>query len=151
MVNSPINWPEIRTPAALMQTFQVTAPIETHWRLASCEEVDCEHYTLGWQTTVDTATELGQRQADYIRHDRTRAATEESGPNGMVTFTYRPGQRCFRRHRAPLGRPPLYLVRGGDWRGNPAGIETRRHTAAKFWFEDMSETVQKLVDLKQRG
>jgi hypothetical protein len=38
----------------------------------------------------------------------------------------------------PLERPELYVVRGGDWRGNPRG-EVRRHSGPDSWVNDFAE------------
>jgi hypothetical protein len=98
-------------------------PLETHFRKATCEEARCKAFTAGWVTTVDTATELGQRQYHFITHDKSRRHREER-IGGLVSFTFEPGQQFFagspkHEHRKPIGYDPITLVTGGDFRGNP--------------------------------
>lgn len=138
-------------PPGAMKTYQVLAPGSTHYRSATCEEVGCAAYSQGWRTTLDLSTELGQRQAEYIRKESGRKYSEER-PDGVVaTFFFEPGQRCFARHRVRVGRPEIYVVREGDWRGNPRGISPRRHTRPEHWVEDFGEHQQKLADRLKEG
>lgn len=140
-----------RLPAAAYRTYQVAAPIATHWRPASCAEVDCEDYLRGWTTVVDERVELGQRQANYIRHDRSRRSVEQRRPDGTTAFWFEAGQRCFgRQHRVRLDRPELYVARDGDWRGNPTGW-VRRHTSAADWVEDFGEHQLRVAVQVRRG
>ena len=36
-------------PSGSMKTYQMAQPLKTHWRPASCEEVDCPNYLSGWR------------------------------------------------------------------------------------------------------
>ncbi len=138
-------------PAAAMKTYQIAAPLATHWRPATCEEADCLAYLHGWQTSVDETTELGQQQAHYIRHDKTRKHAERRAETGLTVFRFEAGQACFTAHRLPVGRPERFLVVGGDWRGNPAGIPPREHTKPDFWVEDMAGTLDDIRTRHERG
>ena len=125
-------------------------PLETHWRAATCEEHGCRAYRFGWTTVVDTATELGQRQADYIRRDRTRSHQEERSGTSLVSFTFGPGQQFFagspaHEHRKPIDRPPLLLVTGGDWRGNPRRVPAVVHASAQDWVDDFATHQERLA------
>lgn len=139
-------------PAHSFKTYGVAMPLRSHWRPASCEEVDCPNYLNGWVTTVDLGTDLGQKQADYIRHDRTRRHTEQHVSLTLVKFVFGPGMRCFRSadHRALIGRPPRYFVKGGDWRGNPRG-EHRMHANGRDWAEDFAGHQDRLLTALGRG
>jgi hypothetical protein len=145
-----VNAIEPELPAEAMKTYTLAMPLTTHWRPATCAEVDCPSYLSGWRTTVDERTELGQRQAHYIRHDRTRKHTEDRTETGLTMFTFEPGQRCFTAHRIRTARPQRHLVRGGDWRGNPRG-EFREHTRPDDWVEDFAEHQDKLATRLERG
>jgi hypothetical protein len=134
-----------RLPPQAMKTYKITAPLETHWRPATCIEVQCEMFLRGWQTIVPTVSP----QADYIRADRSRSAREERQDGGMSTFTFGPGQTCFRPHQARLDREERFLVRGGDWRGNPRG--ERAELTASQWQEDCAEHFDKLKTALERG
>jgi hypothetical protein len=137
-------------PAGSYKTYQLSAPRSTHFRPATCADVDCEAYLFGWQTTIDESTDLGRRQADYIRHKSARHFIENQ--DGRLTvFTFEPGQTCFAQHQVRLERPPLFIVRGGDWRGNPRGEQPRYHSRPEFWVEDFADHQAKLAEQLEKG
>jgi hypothetical protein len=139
-------------PAGSMKTYQISAPRATHWRPATCAEVDCAAHVHGWRTVVDESTELGQRQAHHVRKVAGRAYTEHRDEAGLTVFTFEAGQRCFAAdsHRLPVGRPEIYVVRGGDWRGNPRG-DVRKHARPADWVDDFAEHQQQLADRLAQG
>ncbi len=140
--------PEIRLGPEHYKTYAVVAPVATHFRVASCAEVNCPAYQNGWRTTVLADSP----QAQYIRAKSGRSFTTMPQPGGMVAFTFAAGQVCFRasEHRVPLGREPLFIVRGGDHRGNPRGTApvTRR---AEDWVDDFATHQQGIADAIERG
>lgn len=150
----PINRVTPNLPAAAYRTFQISRPLATHWRPATCEEDDCEQYLKGWKSVIDESTGLGQQQAHYIRKQSGRKFTESTDEQpGLTVFTFESGQACFAssKHRVPLDRMENYLVKGGDWRGNPAGVETRRHSKPEHWVEEMAEGFDQLRAAQERG
>lgn len=150
----PINRITPNLPASAYRTFQIVSPLSTHWRPASCEEFECEQYLRGWKSAIDESTELGQKQAHYIRKMSGRKFTESRDEQpGLTVFTFEAGQTCFSsgQHKVPLGRPEHYLVKGGDWRGNPAGLATRKHAKPEHWVEDFQENQDKLIRQIERG
>jgi len=134
-------------PVGAMKTYSAVAPLATHWRDATCEEVDCPHFQHGWRTVVDETTELGRRQAHYIRTSSGRRFTA-TWDGGVTTFTFEAGQRCFAAHKVPLERDPLFLVRMGDWRGYGP---PRAHQLPADWVEDMQSSLDKVRDRQERG
>jgi hypothetical protein len=134
------------------KSYAMRAPISTHWRQASCEEVDCESFLQGFVTTVDLTTELGQRQYDYLSHDKERSYHMQRVSETLVKFVYGPGNRCFssNKHRTAIGRPPRLLVVGGDWRGNPRR-EKRVHRNIDDWVDDARNHQDKIARIIQRG
>lgn len=142
--------PRQQLGAESFQTFQIVAPKDTHSVPATCEEVECEQYARGWMMKVDLGTELGQRQAYYIKYDSGRAYTYEQR-DGLVTFTFRSGQKCFQEHRKAIERDPLFRVKGGDKRGNPLGTPTRVHKKPEFWVEEFAENQQTIADAVKEG
>lgn len=140
-------------PAASYKTYGMSMPLRTHWRPATCDEAGCEAYRHGWVTTTDLSTALGQRQAEYIRHDRSRRHQEQrTGPN-EVKFVFGPGQRCFAAsgHRVPLERPARFYVADGDWRGNPRGTPVRVHVRAEDWVDDFATHQDRIATAIQKG
>ncbi len=138
-------------PAAVYETYQIAAPTSTHWRDATCEEVECHGHLFGWRTTVDEMTDLGQAQAYYIRHDRTRRHVEERMPDGLTRFTFEHGQTCFEPHKTRLERDELFVVRGGDWRGNPTGQQPYLHRRAEDWVDAFANNQDRMATLIERG
>lgn len=132
------------------KTYQLLAPVPTHFRPGTCEQADCHAYRYGWVTRVDESTELGQRQAHYIRRQSGRSFTEEREA-GLAVFRFPAGQPCFRRHQISLEREPLYLVKDGDFRGNPRGTAPRRHVRAADWQEDFAEHQQNIASAIEKG
>lgn len=136
-------------PVTAYKTYELSAPIQTHTRPATCSEVNCAHWLSGWKTVIDLSTELGERQAKYIRlHSGRKYTLREALP--MLELTFPPGQKCFREHRVSLEREPEFYVRGGDWRGNPTR-EFRRHENSRDWVEDFSEHVDHIKRLRESG
>lgn len=139
--------------AEAYKTYAMSMPLATHWRPATCDEIDCAAWTNGWVSTFDLGTDLGQQQYAYCKADGSRSFTEQRASLTLVKLVYAPGNRCFQAadHRAPLGRPPRFLVAEGDWRGNPRGIPARVHTRALDWVEDFSEHQDRLATAIQEG
>lgn len=135
-------------PVQAYKTYGIKQPLSTHWRRATCAEINCAAYLNGWTTIVPVAGP----QAQYIRARSGRRFTEVKQDAGMVEFAFPPGQTCFAaaKHRAPLGRPPLFIVRDGDFRGNPSGW-SMRHRRAEDWRDDLGEHQLKIVEFKKRG
>lgn len=140
-----------RLPESAMQTFQVVAPKSTHTRPATCEEVECEQYERGWRMKIDLGTELGQRQAHYIKHQSGRSYRVVDQQGGLVTLEFKASQPCFREHRVPVGRPEIYRVKGGDHRGNPLRTPVRTHKKPEFWVEEFAENQERLKKQIERG
>jgi hypothetical protein len=135
-------------PVQAMQTYSVKSPLSTHFRRGSCEEAGCEAHELGWRTVVDESTDLGQRQAHYIRTAAGRHFTEERTATGTA-FTFPPGEQCFTAHQVSLERPELYVVHGGDWRRDLGVI--REHTKPEHWVEDLAENLDTIKTAQEKG
>lgn len=144
-----------RLPPALAAheyvTYAVASPVETHTRPASCVEVDCTAYGFGWRTTLDVSTELGARQAQYIRLHSGRKFTTSAGESeNLVVFTFPAFQQCFAEHRVTLDRPAFFVRRDGDWRGNPRGTQPLRMSADN-WVDDFATHQARLRTTIERG
>lgn len=137
-------------PVNAYQTYAITNPTATHTRPATCAEVECEHYLKGWVTQLDLTTTLGIRQAKYITEKSGRSFTVDGRRPPFCVFTFPAGQRCFRAHRVPLERQPIFRRRDGDTRGNPTGLVVV-HRHAEDWRDDMGEHLEKIKELRERG
>jgi hypothetical protein len=133
-------------PPQAYQTFQAAAPLRTHWRQATCAEVECAHHIHGWVTTV-----LAGSEDEALIRRAGRAFAVERQEGGFLRFTFHAGQPCFaaHRHRVPLERDPLFIVRGGDWRASTGLI--RRHTRGVDWVDDFATHQDQLIARQNRG
>lgn len=133
-------------PVQAYQTFSVRPRSDQTIRTV-CEQVNCQQWREGWESVIDESTDLGKAQATYIRTQSGRTFREMRTEAGLTVFRFESGQRCFAEHRT---RPELYLVRDGDYRGNPTG-QRRVHTRAADWVEHMQEEFGKFSDDRDRG
>jgi hypothetical protein len=133
-------------PVQAYQTFTVRSRPDRQLKTA-CERANCEAWRSGWESVIDESTELGKRQAVYIRLHAGRMFKEQRTAAGLTVFRFESGQRCFAEHQS---RPELYLVRDGDFRGNPTG-RRRVHTRAADWVEHMQEQFGRFNDDRSRG
>lgn len=132
-------------PVEAYRTFRIHSPHDTAIRSA-CGP-GCDAYDRGWETKVDESAPLGQFQAAYIRESSGRTFRELRTEDGLTVFRFESGQRCFADH---MTLPERFLVRDGDWRGNPTGRQ-RVHVRAADWVEDCAENLQAWHDAVERG
>jgi hypothetical protein len=131
------------------RTFEVQAPPSTHFRNASCAEVECQHYLSGWMSRVDISTQQGVQWGKAIHNSGRKYTVEQEGT--VFTFRFGPGQQCFQSpHKVRLERPELYVIRDGDWRANPTG-HVRRERQPMLFVEQMEDQLSRLRREVERG
>lgn len=131
------------------RTFEVHSPVATHFRDASCAEMECQHHLNGWVSRFDVTTTEGRQWSRAIGQSGRKFTWERNG--NIVTFRFPPGQQCFQApHKVPVGRPELYVVRDGDWRGNPTGRQRREHQPLLF-VEQFEENLAKIRSKIEEG
>lgn len=133
------------TPQAY-KTFQIVQPLATHFRPATCAEVDCPAHTSGWKSVIDESTDLGKQQAHYIRNVAGRRYTEGRAA-AITTFTFEAGQQCFRPHQTPLERDPIHIVKDGDWRASQNPHQLR----GDDWVDSFQNHQDQLKTRLERG
>lgn len=133
-------------PAQAYQTFSVKSRPDRLIRTV-CERVACQAWRSGWESAIDERTDLGKAQAAYIRTQSGRTFKEQKTAAGLTVFRFEAYQRCFADHQT---RPELYVVRDGDYRGNPTGRK-RQHTSAADWVDHMQEEFGRFQDDRERG
>ncbi|MFI9154487.1 hypothetical protein [Streptomyces sp. NPDC053367] len=133
-------------PTGAYQTFSIRSRPDQAVRTV-CEQVACEAWRKGWESAIDERTDLGKAQAAYIRTQSGRTFREMPRGDGLTVFRFDSGQRCFADHKT---RPELYLVRDGDFRGNPTG-RRRVHTRAQDWVENVQEELGRFNEDRRRG
>ena len=62
---------------------------------ASCEEVGCPKFVLGFTTMLDETVQAHKDNADWIRYKSQLAFSEELGEEGLTPFTFPQGQDCW--------------------------------------------------------
>jgi hypothetical protein len=126
----------VRLPARLTTRHSYLAPTATHWRRATCEEVDCAAWREGYVADLDERADPGLGQAQWLRAHRGRYPhTEEPLPEGLTRFRFPPGHACLHAaaHRVRADRPGLFVVARGDAR--PTQL------TAEQWRDDLGETL----------
>jgi hypothetical protein len=139
----------VTAPVHTMRTYQIDQPLNTHYRRASCAEVECRNYTRGWVMGYDLTDPQAAAAARWIRDHSGRTFSAKLTP-GKVVLTFPAGQTCFRKHRVPLQREPFYVVRNGDFRGNPKR-ERVVHKSADTFVDQWENDLDRLNTVRERG
>lgn len=139
----------MRIGAEHFKTYQISAPIPTHFRRASCREADCQRYQRGFRTKLDTSDPRHAGTAKWIENKSGRKFTRAVAGT-IVEYTFPPGQKCFEPHLVSLQREALFIVRDGDFRGNPRGTRPVVRTASA-WVEDFGLHQDRLAEALKRG
>lgn len=117
------------------KVFQATWPKSSHWRAATCEEVECPHYVLGWVTRVI----IGSDNDMYIRADRKRKY-KVAKEGEFHAYYFEAGQQCFRAeagaHYMRLERGPWLTINALN--RHPSRLE-RDAMEAERWQNDFNE------------
>jgi hypothetical protein len=139
--------PQPKMAITAYKTYAVRVPRSTHTERISCTAAECDQHRDGWRTVLDTAEAAQLQLARWIR-DECRRSFSWSMAGTVVTFDFPAGQTCFREHRRQI-RPGLYVVRDGDYRGNPSGWKATMTERA--WVDDFGEHQQTLADEQKKG
>lgn len=146
----PLNRIEPKAGPEAFKTYQVSAPISTHRRRATCSEVDCEKRKRGYRAQFDVSTVTGRENAHMVEALKGRRMWSRRVEGPLVTYTFPAGQDCLDVHSVPLEREPFYVVRGGDHRGNPRQVPARQMRPADF-VDDWATHQSNLRDRIERG
>jgi len=139
-----------RMPPSAYRSFEVRSPVQTHYRSVPCQQADCAHHRDGWISVLDVATTQGKAWAAAIRKSGRRFTVDRAGPDTTVTYRFPAGQQCFASpHKVPVGRPEIFVVRDGDWRGNPTGRTTQERP--EIFVERMAENLDELSTEREKG
>lgn len=140
----PLNRIEPTAPVEAMRTHAIFAPLETHWRKATCEKFGCLAFQHGWM--LDTAG-LTAEQVELAKRSG-RHCTSVPGESGADVLVFGPGQQCFRvsEHRIRIEREELFIARNGDWRGNPdpPGTKPVVFSSADAWHDSLGTQLDRV-------
>ena len=145
-----------RLPTHMMKSYALLQPLATHYREATCAEVECRGFREDMTVTFDLTVPQQVSDANWLRnHSGLRFTYFMLDDDRKVKFVVPAGQRCLesllRPHRVPLEREPLMVVRGGDtFRGNPTG-ERRSHTSPESFVDEWATDLDKLKTVQERG
>lgn len=134
------------------QTFQIRMPRGPEFeRSATCEEAGCLNWRNGWATALDPTAQQDLVQA-LMHSGRGYRAVSETATR--TVFYFAPGTPCFQasQHKVAVRPdiPELFIVRDGDWRGNPTG-RTRTHARPDDWVEHFQETTEAVRERIEKG
>ncbi len=125
-----------------MQTYRISRPAATHTRPATCAEVECPDFVKGYTVHLPRGDDRIAllREAAAGRVDGLKRSMRDVTSIDSADQVFLMGGPCLKatQHRAPVDRPEIYVVRGGDWRTNLGLI--RKHSRPEHWVEDMQET-----------
>ena len=77
------------TDRGMLTHFVLNRPRD-HWREVSCKQIGCVNYANGWKTILP-ANDIAN--IEMIR--RSGLGFREEREDGLVIFTFTPGQECF--------------------------------------------------------
>lgn len=129
------------------KTYQIASPLTTHYKPATCQEVDCEQYRIGWRLRLD----ILQPQDKKAIKDSKRKFIVEDDAEGVKWLVFEAGQPCFQAslHRKSLERPEIYRVGRGDYRSYDE--RSARILTPENWLDDFATHQDKLKTLQERG
>lgn len=123
------------------KAYSLAAPLRTHYRKATCQEVECKHHREGW--TYDVA----QLDMEMIRAIRVSGRRwNERELNGHTYWVFPPGQQCFKTHQVRIDREPFYYVTP-----NATGLivpAARQHKNGDDWTDDFANHQDKIKGVR---
>lgn len=134
-------------PSQNYQTFQVASPLSTHYKPATCKEIDCPNYLNGWRIRVEG---LPEDMLHLAKHSG-RRFREVSIKEGETYLVFEGGQKCFQEstHRTSLQRPEFYFIGQGDWRSYSSRNAERVST--EEWLDRFRTNQDSLATQLERG
>lgn len=139
MFTRTLNRVQPKIPVTAMRTHAILAPVSTHYRKATCEEIGCLAFHNGWTLAV---AGLPDDVVADAKNSRRRYRVERDDTTGAETLHFEAGQPCFKAaaHRIRIERPELFIVRAGDWRGNPDGTDSVTQLSGPDAWADSLQT-----------
>lgn len=108
--------PAPKLPPNFYKTYRIASPITTHYRPATCAEIDCKAYKEGW---TYKKSDLEKANLLYtVTHAGKRFHEAQLADDAETYLVFEPGQVCFqaRTHRISLDRPQFFFAGRGDYR-----------------------------------
>lgn len=146
----PIVRAEPRMATHQYKTFAVRSPISTHYRRATCAEIECPDYLNGWYLKIDGTPE----DLLYIAKNSGRkyVVGEVMLDNGDIfqALIFEAGQGCFREstHVISLERPEFFFAGRGDHRSFSTR-KAQQYDRPDQFVEDFEDHLARLRRLLQ--
>lgn len=117
--NQRANRPVPQMPTQSYKTFAIKSPLTTHYRRATCAEIDCPDYLNGWYLKIEGTPEdlLYTARNAGRKYTVGEVMLEENG-EVFKALIFEAGQACFREstHVKSLERPEFFFAGRGDYR-----------------------------------
>lgn len=126
------------------KAYSISAPLATHWRKATCQEIDCKHYREGWTFNKAHLNAELWRAIETAQPRRRYREVEHAGQTYLVFY---PGQSCFATHKVRIEREELFFVTP-----NATGLivpAARQHKNWDDWQDDFASHQDRIAT--QRG
>lgn len=138
-----------KMPTASYKTYQILAPVTTHFRPATCAEAGCIAFQRGW---TFKKSDLDERLLHIVTHAGKRYREETLELGGDIYLVFEPGQACFQAstHRVNLQRPEFYLAGRGDYRSySTKGAQ--RFSRPEDWQDSFANHLDTLANEIKKG
>ena len=135
-----------KMPTQDYTTYAIRQPLNTHFRIATCAEVDCWAWRDGWRIRIEGtlpadlhAAQSSGRVWCHVRVDATESY-----------LVFEAGQQCFAKHRVNLDRPAFFIAGRGDYRSfNPRNAKL--YTDEDEWVETFAGHLDTLREKLNQG
>jgi hypothetical protein len=145
-------------PTQAYKTYAVKSPLNSHYRKATCQEINCHSYLNGWYFFKDA---LDERLLYAATHSGRKYIEKYMDEGGMLLgdkvvqgtyLVYPAGQTCFKidSHVISLQRPELYFVGRGDYRSFNTR-NAKQHTSPANFVDDWTTHMDYLNTRAERG
>jgi len=130
-------------------TFAIRQPMQTHYRLATCAEVECGAYLGGWQLRVESLTP----ELLHVARNSGKRFKELEVTEGEHYIVYEPGQPCFNamKHRISLERPAFFYAGRGHWSRMFSTRTAQQFKKPEHWAEGMAAHLDRIRIEIQKG
>lgn len=105
-------------PTQAYKTYAIRKQLTTHYRPATCAEVDCPDYIHGWYLKIDGTPQDLIHIATHSGRKYTVGELWSGTGEAFKALIFEAGQPCFRstEHVKSLDRPEFFYAGRGDWR-----------------------------------
>jgi len=141
-----------RIPTQFMKTYAVRSPLNTHFRSATCAEIDCPDYIHGWYLKIEGTPDNLIHAAKTSGRRFTIGELWNGQGEAFQALIFEAGQECFRSstHVKSLDRPEFFFAGRGDHRS----FSTRRamkFARAEHFVDSFATHLDRLKQDLERG